>query len=35
LPLRPGIDYASQSFPTLAAADTERLAWARGCIRRK
>jgi myo-inositol-1(or 4)-monophosphatase len=28
LPLRPGIDYAVQSFPTLAAADSARLAWA-------
>jgi myo-inositol-1(or 4)-monophosphatase len=28
LPLRPGLDYANQSFPTLAAADAERLAWA-------
>ena len=35
LPLRPGLDYASQSFPTLAAADTERLAWARRRIQRK
>jgi myo-inositol-1(or 4)-monophosphatase len=29
LPLRPGLDYARQAFPTLAAADAERLAWAR------
>ena len=29
LPLRPGLDYACQAFPTLAAADAERLAWAR------
>jgi myo-inositol-1(or 4)-monophosphatase len=35
LPLRPGLDYASQSFPTLAAADTERLAWARTRIHPK
>ena len=35
LPLRPGIDYASQSFPCLAAADTLRLAWARQRIHPK
>jgi myo-inositol-1(or 4)-monophosphatase len=29
LPLRPGLDYARQSFSILAAADSERLAWAR------
>ncbi len=29
LPLRPGLDYASQAFPILAAADPERLEWAR------
>ena len=28
-PLRPGIDYAHQDFPTLAAASSERLTWAR------
>ena len=32
LPLRQGIDYARQSFPTLAAATPERLSWARGRI---
>jgi len=35
LPLRPGVDYASQAFPTLAAADAERLAWARARIHPK
>ena len=35
LPLRPGLDYASQAFPTLAAADAERLAWARARIHPK
>ena len=35
LPLRPGLDYASQAFPTLAAADAERLAWARTRIHPK
>ena len=35
LPLRPGLDYACQAFPTLAAADAERLAWARERIRPK
>ena len=32
LPLRPGIDYARQSFPILAAVDSERLAWGRARI---
>lgn len=32
LPLRPGVDYARQSFAILAAADPERLAWARARI---
>jgi myo-inositol-1(or 4)-monophosphatase len=35
LPLRPGLDYACQSFPTLAAADAELLTWARTRIHPK